>query len=105
MKLDLFAETLFIVDITLFVIFCFLFVTKKPFKLFIIFLPLIIIAYISGDQRINMMIFTIGMYYIITEKKFNHPFIIILLIYYSIKSIFFLYNIFKYNNGYEFIIF
>ena len=27
MKLDLFAETLFIVDITLFVIFCFLFVT------------------------------------------------------------------------------
>ena len=27
MKLDLFAEILFIVDITLFVIFCFLFVT------------------------------------------------------------------------------
>ena len=27
MKLDLFVETLFIVDITLFVIFCFLFVT------------------------------------------------------------------------------
>ena len=83
----------------------FMVVTKIPLKLFTIFFPMIILSYIIGDQRINIIIFTIGMYYVIIKKKFNHPFIIILMFYYSIKSAFFLYNIFKYNNGYEFIIF
>ena len=85
--------------------FSFMLVTKKPIKLFIIYLPMIIISYFIGDQRINILIFTIGMYYVIIEKQFTHPIIIILMIYYFIKSIFVLYNIFKYNQAYLGIIF
>lgn len=85
--------------------FSFLLVTKKPIKLFIIYFPMIIISYIIGDQRINILIFTIGMYYIIIEKQLNHPIIIILMTYYFIKSTIFLYNVFKYNDGYLGIIF
>jgi hypothetical protein len=85
--------------------FSFLLVTKKPIKLFIIYFPMIAISYIIGDQRINILIFSIGMYYIIIEKQLNHPIIIILMIYYFIKNTIFLYNIFKYNDGYLGIIF
>ena len=78
----------------------FLVVTKRPSKLFLSYTVLISFSYIIGDFRINILIFTLGMYFIITEKKYNHPLIMILMIYYVIQSFFFIYNIFKYNTGY-----
>lgn len=59
-----------------------------------------IAALVLGDFRINMIAFCYAVYLIVEERKTAHPLFIIFLSYFSIKSIFFYYNIITFGNGF-----
>jgi hypothetical protein len=77
-----------------------LIVTKNNFRMILVLLPLFPATLLLGDSRVNMITFTLAFYYLMREERLNHPLILMVLLYFSIKSIDFLYRIFAYGNGY-----
>lgn len=71
---------------------------KVEFLLSMLFL--IICTYFLGGERINMMTFTIFIYYFWNENKGNHPVLIVFMVYYGIKAIPFINNILTYGSGF-----
>jgi hypothetical protein len=62
--------------------------------------PLIVLAWLLGDFRINMIIFIVGMYLLIIEGRSNHPLAIVMMLYFSLKSLPFIYRIYLYGHGF-----
>ena len=77
-----------------------LLVTKKYFLMTSVTLPLFIAALFIGGFRINMILFSVYIYIFLTEEKIKHPISLIIIFYFYIKSIFFIKNIFYYNDGF-----
>jgi hypothetical protein len=78
----------------------FLYLIKSKFKFLTLSLPAFILSLIIGDWRLNIVIFTLGFYFILIEKKSGNLLFIILMTYFSLKSVTFLYNVFKYGHGF-----
>lgn len=57
-------------------------------------------VFLFGDDRMNMVGVFIVVYYLITERKHNHPLSLLLMSYFSFKSIGYIYNIVVYGNGF-----
>jgi len=85
---------------TFFLVIPFLIITRQPFRLFISMAPLIVLAWLLGDFRINMIIFIVGMYLLIIEGRSNHPLAIVMMLYFSLKSLPFIYRIYLYGHGF-----
>ena len=64
------------------------------------FIPLIILTFILGSDRMNMITFTIFFYICLLEKKTMHPAVIMIMGYFSFKSIGFINNVLIYGNGF-----
>lgn len=77
-----------------------LLVTKYRLKLLISFVPLIILTYILGNMRVNMIAFTFVFFFFLKEGRMANPIFILLLVYFSIKSWLFVNNIFVYGTGF-----
>lgn len=76
-------------------------VTNNRKRMFLSIAPLVIVAYLLGDIRVNMIIFSFLVYLLMIEEKLNHPLIIIILVYFSIKSIPFIKNVILNGNGFN----
>lgn len=63
-------------------------------------LPAIIAATLVGGARVNMIGFTIFMFLVIEERHAKHPIVLVILAYFSYKSIAFLQNVFEYGDGF-----
>jgi hypothetical protein len=74
--------------------------TKNKLRIILSSIPIIISIYFVGGMRVNMIAVTLFLYFIVIEKKTNNIFIIILLIYLSIKTIPFIYNIIQFGDGF-----
>ena len=72
---------------------------NKASALFAI-LPLVILVLILGGERINMITVTIFIYLALAERRTGHPLILIIMAYFSIKSIGYVHNIILYGNGF-----
>jgi putative effector of murein hydrolase LrgA (UPF0299 family) len=78
-----------------------MYVTINRYKMFISMLPLMFLIVVIGGARLNMVGFTIAIYYILREGRINHPLIYLLMIYFSIKSIFFIEMVLATGQGFE----
>lgn len=76
------------------------FATKNRWRIFLILLPMYPAVAILGGQRVNMIAVTLVLYFLIKEKALNHPFVLALLLYFSLKSIGFIQNIYLYGSGF-----
>ena len=76
-------------------------VFKDKFKVLFSLLPLIVAVILLGGQRVNMIAVTLVFILCVSEKKTNHPLIICLFTYFSLKSIPFIYNIYYNGNGFD----
>ena len=74
--------------------------TKNRLKIILTSVPIIISIYLLGGMRVNMIAVTIFLYYLIKEKKTNNIFVHSLLIYFTIKSIPFISNIYQLGDGF-----
>ena len=78
-----------------------LIVLKDKFKTILSFFPLIVAVVILGGQRVNMIAVTLLFILCISEKRLKHQLIILLLTYFSLKSIPFVYNIYHNGDGFD----
>ena len=78
-----------------------LIVLKDKFKTILSFFPLIVAVVILGGQRVNMIAVTLLFILCISEKRLKHPLIILLLTFFSLKSIPFVYNIYHNGDGFD----
>ncbi len=77
-----------------------LYVSHKRLQMFLILFPLIPAIVILGGARVNMIAFTLVIYYLMVERRLHHPLIYLLMMYFSIKTITFINGIFLYGDGF-----
>lgn len=63
-------------------------------------IPIAMAAAIFGASRINVMAVTFLLYMAVTERRVGHPLMLALLVYFSIKTIPFVENIYTWGDGY-----
>jgi hypothetical protein len=77
-----------------------LWVTRDRWRMFFAISPIFFAVYLLGGERVNMIAVFVMLGILLTEQRLQHPVIIILLGYFSFKTIPFVYNIYKYGNGF-----
>ena len=77
-----------------------LYVTRERLRMVLVQVPMFVSAALIGATRVNMIAISLVVYYLMIEKKLNHPLIYLLMIYFSIKSIGFIMNIYTYGHGF-----
>lgn len=78
-----------------------LYVSNKRLRMILTIFPTIIAIAFLGDIRVNMIAVTLVIYNLMDEHRLDHPLVHLLLVYFSLKSIPFIYNIVLYGNGFE----
>ena len=76
------------------------YLTSNKIKFTLAFLPLIVGAIAIGGSRINMIAFTIVIYFLMKERKMDNIIVYLLMMYFSFKSIGFIYNVLVYGDGF-----
>jgi hypothetical protein len=77
-----------------------LYVTRRRLRMFLLFLPYLVGVYFIGGERINMIAFTVVIYYLMEERRLHHPLIYMLMLYFSIKTIPFIHKIILFGDGF-----
>lgn len=76
-------------------------ISSNKFRMLLSLLPVFIALVIVGGDRINMIAFTMVFGILMYERRLKHPLFILLLTYFSVKSIGFIDNILLYGNGFN----
>lgn len=74
--------------------------TKDRWRMALALIPMYPVIYLIGGQRANMIAVTLALFFLMKERVLNHPLVMALLIYFSLKSIPFVQKIFIYGNGF-----
>lgn len=77
-----------------------LYVIRDKFLVIITSIPLIIAILLVGGQRVNMIAVTIYLGLFVINRKTSHPLVLLLLFYFSLKTIPFVQNIYTLNDGF-----
>ena len=77
-----------------------LYVTSSPYKMAVTIFPLLPLVAIIGGTRINMIAFTIAIYFLIKERRMSHPLVYLLMLYFSLKSLFFIEEVILTGQGF-----
>lgn len=77
-----------------------LFVAKDKFRVFLVVSSMVVFVILLGGNRVNMIAFSLVFYFITLERRVSSPLFLLLLAYFSYKSIGFVYNILEYGNGF-----
>lgn len=73
---------------------------RNRLRLVIALFPLIVATFLISGQRVNMLSFSLVLYLLLIERRLHHPLVLALLVYFSVKSIPFINNVFIYGNGF-----
>jgi hypothetical protein len=77
-----------------------IFVSKRKMESFLALVPIIIGAYLLGGDRMNMIGFMIFAFLITKERRTFHPVFLIIMAYFSYKSVGYLDGTFRYGDGF-----
>jgi hypothetical protein len=77
-----------------------LLVTRDKLRVILALLPLVVAVALLGAQRVNMIAVTIFIGLLMFERRLSHPLVLLLLTYFSMKSVLFIYNIYNYGDGF-----
>lgn len=75
--------------------------TKNRWRMVLVLIPMYPAVFLLGGMRVNMIAVTLTIYFLMKEHALNHPAVLMLLFYFSIKSIPFVNRIFLYGNGFS----
>lgn len=75
-------------------------ILHNRYAVFAAMAPLVILTFILGSDRMNMITFTVFIYFCLNQSKTSHPIVLLILAYFSFKSIGFVDNILKFGNGF-----
>jgi len=73
---------------------------RDRFRMVAAMIPILVAAFLLGGERVNMIGVSVLMYLLLIEGRLSHPAMILLQIYFSLKSVFFIHNIFVYGDGF-----
>jgi len=76
------------------------FVAKDRVRMGLMLITMMAAIFLLGGMRVNMIAFSLFLYLLILEGRLQHPLVLALLAYFSLKSVFFVRNIFIYGNGF-----
>jgi len=77
-----------------------LIVSRRKFALFLMLSLISFFVLIVGGSRVNIIAFFLSLFFLIIERRANHPLFLLLMLYFSIKSVPFVKNILDYGNGF-----
>ena len=77
-----------------------LFVAKDKFRVFLVVSSMIVFVMLLGGSRVNMIAFSLVLYFITLERRVSSPLFLLLLAYFSYKSVGFVYNVLEHGNGF-----
>lgn len=77
-----------------------LFVGKNKFSFFLMFSVVAVFVLLVGEERVNMIAFFLSLFFLMLEGRADHPLFLLIMLYFSIKSIPFVNNIILYGNGF-----
>ncbi|MBD3842654.1 MAG: hypothetical protein IE909_12365 [Campylobacterales bacterium] len=77
-----------------------LLLTKNKLAFSIMLGIMALFVLILGGERVNMIAFFISLFFLILEKRADHPLFLLLMVYFSVKSIPFVNNIMVHGNGF-----
>ncbi|MCL5041538.1 MAG: hypothetical protein M1440_03540 [Gammaproteobacteria bacterium] len=69
-------------------------------RMIVLLLPCYPIIFLLGGERGNMVAVTIALWLLMVERRLNHPAVLVMLTYFSWKSVGFVRNIVLYGNGF-----
>lgn len=78
-----------------------LFSTRDKFKMVLAVLPMYPAVIILGASRVNMIAVTVVLFLLIQERRLSHPLVFLLMLYFSLKSALFVWNIILYGDGFS----
>lgn len=78
-----------------------LFIARNKFAFFLMLFVLAVFVLLFGGERVNMIAFFLSLFFLILEKRADHPLFLLLMVYFSVKSIPFVYNIMVHGNGFH----
>jgi len=78
-----------------------LYVTRNRFRMTLILIPSYIAIAAFGGSRVNMIAFFLATYYLMLEKRLNHPLYLLLLFYFSVKTIPYIWRVIQYGDGFS----
>ena len=76
------------------------FVAKDRVGMGLMLITMMVAIFLLGGMRVNMIAFSLFLYLLVLEGRLQHPLVLTLLAYFSLKSVFFVRNIFIYGNGF-----
>jgi hypothetical protein len=77
-----------------------IYIIKEKWRFIFMITPMVAgVAALGGQSRMNMLSFFVLTYFLISERKTNNPIFIVLLLYFSLRSVFTLQNIINYGNA------
>jgi hypothetical protein len=76
------------------------YVSQKRLRMSLGLFPMIPAVMLLGGMRVNMIAVTLVIYYLMEERRLHHPLMYILMVYYSIKTIPFVYKTVLYGHGF-----
>lgn len=65
------------------------------------FLPLFLFVVLLGGARVNMICYTFVLYFLTTQGRLHHPLSVLIMSYFSLKSIPFLWKVFTTGDGFS----
>ena len=74
--------------------------SANKFRLFLTLLPLSVPIVLIGSFRLNIVVSTVLFSLLLVERRITHPASMLLLVYFSLKSIPFIVNIYAKGNGF-----
>ena len=75
-------------------------VAKDRLRMWLMLITMMVPIFLLGGARVNMIAFSLFLYLLILERRLQHPLALALLAYFSLKSVFFVRNIFDHGNGF-----
>jgi hypothetical protein len=76
-------------------------IARNKFAFFPMLSVMSVFVFFLGGERVNMIAFFLSLFFLILERRADHPLFLILMLYFSIKSIPFVNNIVLHGNGYH----
>lgn len=76
------------------------FVAKDRVRMGLMLITMMVAIFLLGGIRVNMIAISLFVYLVMLEGRLQHPLVLALLGYFSLKSVFFIKNIFTYGDGF-----
>lgn len=77
-----------------------LFVIKNKMQVIFTMTPLLVITFLLGGGRMNMITFTVFLYMCLVERKTGHPGVLLVMLYFVVQTVLFIRSVLTFGTGF-----